>query len=384
MNGGIFLIQKNGDLVEMKEQAYDSEDLLQELLADYPNLLAGDQIDTLKPRKWLLISREMAIPDEEEGAGRWSLDHLFLDQDAIPTLVEVKRSTDTRIRREVVGQMFDYAANAVMYWPVEKIRSVFEANCPRDPNELLLDFLEKEDEEAIEEYWSKVNTNLQAGRIRLLFVADEIPSELQRIVEFLNGQMNRAEVLAVEIKQFAGENLRTLVPRVIGQTAEAGRTKGGSRPKRKWDEASFFKALKERDATGISVARKILDWAKANEMAIQWGTGLVGGSLTPVVIHNGNKFKVISVTTEPQEGRIFIQVGDLKNKPPFTDDSKLREFLQRLNAIPGIDISLDVVSDPTPRYPSISYSPLKSDEALELFLDAVDWAVGEIKSAQAF
>jgi hypothetical protein len=119
-------------------------------------------------------------------------------------------------------------------------------------------------------------------------------------------------------------------------------------------------------------------------MAIQWGTGLVGGSLTPVVIHNGNKFKVISVTTEPQEGRIFIQVGDLKNKPPFTDDSKLREFLQRLNAIPGIDISLDVVSDPTPRYPSISYSPLKSDEALELFLDAVDWAVGEIKSAQAF
>jgi hypothetical protein len=28
-----------------------------------------------------------------ERAGRWSLDHLFLDQDAIPTLVEVKRGT---------------------------------------------------------------------------------------------------------------------------------------------------------------------------------------------------------------------------------------------------------------------------------------------------
>ena len=42
------------------------------------------------------------IPGNEDGAGRWSVDHLFLDQDAIPTLVEVKRSTDTRIRREVV------------------------------------------------------------------------------------------------------------------------------------------------------------------------------------------------------------------------------------------------------------------------------------------
>jgi hypothetical protein len=42
------------------------------------------------PRRWLLISPETAIPGEEGGAGRWAVDHLFLDQDAIPTLVEVK------------------------------------------------------------------------------------------------------------------------------------------------------------------------------------------------------------------------------------------------------------------------------------------------------
>ena len=43
MSGGIFLIQSGGDLVEMKEQPYDTEAVLQELLARYPNLLAGDQ-----------------------------------------------------------------------------------------------------------------------------------------------------------------------------------------------------------------------------------------------------------------------------------------------------------------------------------------------------
>jgi hypothetical protein len=56
------------------------------------------------PRKWVLLDREAGLPDDEDAAGRWSVDHVFVDQDAIPTLVEVKRSSDTRIRREVVVQ----------------------------------------------------------------------------------------------------------------------------------------------------------------------------------------------------------------------------------------------------------------------------------------
>src|SRR5690606_21214758 len=107
---------------------YASEARLQELLASYPNLVPGEQIDTNAPRRWLLVKREASIPAEEDGAGRWSVDHLFLDQDAVPTLIEVKRSTDTRIRREVVGQMLDYAANCVVYWPVEYMRAQFEAS----------------------------------------------------------------------------------------------------------------------------------------------------------------------------------------------------------------------------------------------------------------
>jgi hypothetical protein len=67
----------------------------------------------------------MNVPGSDESLGRFSLDHLFLDQDGIPTLVEVKRSSDTRIRREVIGQMLDYAANDVVYWPIEMIRSRF-------------------------------------------------------------------------------------------------------------------------------------------------------------------------------------------------------------------------------------------------------------------
>src|SRR5262245_15939078 len=226
MSSGIYLIQRDGQLLEMTEEPYNSEDLLQELLAKYPNLLAGDQINATAPRRWLLVAREHGLPSEDEGSDRWSLDHLFLDQDAIPTLVEVKRSSDSRIRREVVGQMLDYAANAVAYLPVETIRARFEALCKdRDPSEVIAQFLGETT--APEEFWQRVKTNLQAGRIRLLFVADEIPAELRRVVEFLNGQMDPAEVLAVEVKQYTGRGLQALVPRVIGQTAEAEGKKTG-------------------------------------------------------------------------------------------------------------------------------------------------------------
>jgi hypothetical protein len=60
-----------------------------------------------------------------------SLDHLFIEQSAVPTLVEVRRS-DTMIRREVVGQMLDYAANGVAYWPSEVLRADFEARYARE------------------------------------------------------------------------------------------------------------------------------------------------------------------------------------------------------------------------------------------------------------
>ena len=51
MSGGIVLIRDDNELVELTSAAYASEDLLQGLLERYPNLLAGDQIDAVAPRR---------------------------------------------------------------------------------------------------------------------------------------------------------------------------------------------------------------------------------------------------------------------------------------------------------------------------------------------
>jgi hypothetical protein len=373
MSGGIYLIQDDGGLVEMTEQGYASEDLLQSLLAGYPNLLAGEQIDSSSPRRWLLISREVALASEEDGADRWSVDHLFLDQDAIPTIVEVKRSTDTRIRREVVGQMLDYAANAVVYWSVEDLRSRFASN-RKDPEQDLVDFLENLDADP-EEFWRKVKTNLQAGKVRLIFVADEIPAELRRIVEFLNQQMDPAEVLAVEIKQYVGENLKTLVPRVMGQTVEAQRKKFGAvRESKQWGEPSFFANLEaRRGADEANIARKILEWAETGPFHIWWGKGKNDGSFFPLLEYKGTRYWLISVWTY---GRLEVQFQQMKTEP-FNKESKRLELLDRLNEISGVDLSASRIN----KRPSFPLSVLKDEAALKQFLEALNWFVQEVKAS---
>lgn len=372
--GRIYLLKEDSKLLAMEEAPYDSERLLQQLLADHPDLLAGDQIDTDEPRRWLLVTREMAVPGEQDGAGRWSLDHLFLDQEAIPTLVEVKRSSDTRIRREVIGQMLDYAANAVAYWPVEDIKAKFERRCQDDgdePNAILNGFLgENHDAQA---FWQSVKTNLQAGRIRLLFIADEIPTELRRVVEFLNSQMDPAEVLAIEVKQFVGENLKTLVPRVVGQTETARQKKKGDRgERRQWDESSFFCVLTQRRSEEeAAVAMKLVDWAKNHRLRIWWGQGQKDGSFFPTFVDQRGQHFLFSIWTY---GKVELQFQHMKN-PPFNEEGKRRELANRLSAI-GLSVSEDTLR----RRPSFPLSLLLEPNRLDSFIGVFDWMLVEIRA----
>lgn len=222
MSDGLFhLVGKR--LVAMRVAPYDAEDVLQELIEQYPDLLAGAQMSPGDPRRWLLIKREQSVPDSEASTGRWSVDHLFVDQDAVPTLVEVKRSTDTRIRREVVGQMLDYAANGVRYWPAAGLQAAFEATQTAAGSNSAEAIAELRDDAtlSVEDFFAQVETNLRAGRLRLVFVADVIPDELLRIVEFLNGQMSQTEVYAVAVKQYRADDDDDLIiaPRLLGRTA---------------------------------------------------------------------------------------------------------------------------------------------------------------------
>jgi len=374
VSGGIYLIRDGDQLVEMTEQLYSSEEILQSLLAQYPNLLAGDQMDSDSPRRWLLVSREMALPSDELEGGRWSVDHLFLDQEGIPTLVEVKRSSDTRLRREVVGQLLEYAANAVLYWPVERIAEEFLNECERqgsDPDEQLQD-VAGSDVEA-DTFWDRVRTNLQAGRVRLVFVADVVPRELRRIVEFLNEQMAPADVFALEVKQFTGGGLTTLVPRLIGAT-ERKPSPRSTGQRRHWSEEEFFAQLESGHGTAIADAsRKLLTGLRGIEgVEIWWGQGMRTGSLTPWILKGAVKYQFFTLYSA--RARIEFSFGVLKNRPEFESAERREELRCRLNALDGFDIPPEGIE----KWPSLPVEPLLDDENRKRFVGIIEWLVEEI------
>ncbi|MGD2158852.1 MAG: hypothetical protein PVG14_17970 [Anaerolineales bacterium] len=192
-----------------------TEHLLQQLLEDFPELLSFGMAKGSKEFRWVLIEREVGIPSDEEGTDRWYLDHLFIDQNAIPTLVEVKKASNDQIRRDVIGQMLDYASNATKYWQPGIIRQNFLNTCKKkdhDPIQLIHKLLNGEDD--IDQknvfFWKKVNSNLKSGRVRMVFFADIIPAELNTVVEFLQKQLSLAEVWAVGIKEFIVKNTKII------------------------------------------------------------------------------------------------------------------------------------------------------------------------------
>lgn len=312
-------MKENKKLDEMVEEEYESESLLQELLVYNTGLLAGEQMDSNNPRKWLLVSREMKLSFEEGGKKVLPVDHLFLDQDGIPTLVEVKRSSDHRIRREVVGQMLDYAANSVDHLPIEDIKNKIN-------NEKLKKFLEDDPELSIDtdKFYEKVENNLQLGKIRMVFVADIIPNELKTIVEFMNVQMRPAEVLAVEVKQYIGKNQKTLVPKVIGQTAEAEKIKP---TKSILNKEKFIESL---DPIGKEFFEQLLEFAEENNLVINWGG--VGFSMN--VDLNGKNVSILQgYSPESIYGQIVTPTFGLIKRSIQNPEKIIQEYKNGLKGI---------------------------------------------------
>lgn len=338
----------------MQPTQFAAETDFQFLLARFPDLLVGDQINAQDPRRWILVKREQAISTNEIGASQWSVDHLFLDQDGIPTLVEVKRQTNSRIRREVVGQMLDYAANCRNYWSIDMLRAGFEKTCAlanRASEEVLRELLQ---EQNTADFWDRVKTNLEADKIRLLFVADIVPMELKRIVEFLNKQINPAEVLAIELRQYTdGTGTRTIVPMVYGQTQNAVSRKSAGMQGRGWDRDSFLEAIKQSSPEQTNFAVQILAWMEKGGRKLLFGTGQ-NGSVAPDFRSQGIDFKPIYLATD---GRVYFQFGAWEGRPVFGPAEERAELVKRFGEINNANFD----ESTTKKYPSLSLRRILRD-----------------------
>lgn len=214
----------DGAAFSMTEHRYETEGELQKIIADNPGLLVRDADPDRS--SLMLIEREFEVPESGDSSNAYYLDHLLVDQSGVPVLVEVKRSTDTRTRREVVAQMLDYASR-VSTWDADDLRERFRAS--NEP-----ETLEAYD---TDKFWEQVATCLKAERVKLVFAADRIPNTLKTMIEFLDRSMNDIEVYGVELRQYKTDDATMLTSSVAGETPL--KLKQTTTRSIEWDAASF-------------------------------------------------------------------------------------------------------------------------------------------------
>lgn len=338
MSQSIFRLTDDGGLQRLDATPYPNERTLQEYLErHYEQLLAGEQIDPDEPRRWLLIKREAQISHRAGPVRGWQLDHLFVDQEGVPTLVETKLSSNPEIRRTVVGQVVEYAASFAQSWDAERMRSAFEASHSAPTERLRALLLPDErdatlDDESFEsDFWQRVDQNIQSGRIRLMVVSDRIPETLLTMIEFLNSDMRQCELLALELQHFESVDAdgatvtRTIVPRLLGQSAtrrkRTKKTRGHSDP-----GYYILEPVVERleQDMGLRVTRRMFrkGWLRAA------GVGDDKGWL----IYQSRKEQTLNISYEGFEG----------------DDARLAAAKQGLAALqlpPGCWLSQPIASD---------------------------------------
>lgn len=287
----IYIVEGSGKTRSMRRVHCKNEDKeLQSLLEMNLDLLPGDQINPEDPRRWIMIQREMPVADPSTGDDRWSIDFVVGDQDAIPTFIECKRFLDTRSRREVIGQMFDYAANGHHYWDKNQLLDCAKQSADALQYDLEVALsqltLESPDTSSVDDYFERMQENLREGQLRLVFFLEDSSYELRSIVDFLNKQMERTEVLLVEARQYEHEGKRIVVPALFGYTEEARmvkRTVTVNRPdkRRQWDKPSFIEDAQQKlSAAESELALFLLDRAAEIGYQIAWGKGAANASFS--------------------------------------------------------------------------------------------------------
>lgn len=345
----VYVISDDGSTQPMDRVRCTNEDReLQRLLEKNPDLLPGDQMNPDDPRRWLLIKREMPVQDPSTGSDRWSIDFFFTDQSAIPTFVECKRYADTRARREVIGQMLEYAANGHYYWSKDMIRSYAEANAGSHGTtiEEAIHALQPDDEETPDELFSRIQENLREGQIRLVFFLEEAPMELKSVVDFLNKQMERSEVLLVEARQFSLNGVVVVTPTLFGFTEEARKAKRrvivSIAARKKWSESLFFADAEDRLAPeDVIVIRELFDYCRSSSFDVTYGTGARVGSIQvkrPPLFSKS----LISVFSD---GRLVLNFGWTENNDTAL---KIRDYLKDCAVS---RLGFDVPDDYTVKYP---------------------------------
>jgi hypothetical protein len=191
-----------------------NENWLQELIRKQPNIIPVEDIEPVFA-PLISIGREIST-----SAGL--IDNLFISPDGYLTLVETKLWRNPEARREVVGQIIDYAKDMSKWTFNELDKKVKEYNKLYEKCDYgIIDTIRERGGFEIYDESKLVDliySNLKKGRFLLLIIGDGIHQSVEEMVEFLNQTPNMLFSLALielQLYKFTKSNEYLVIPQIV-------------------------------------------------------------------------------------------------------------------------------------------------------------------------
>lgn len=217
-------------------------------------------------------------------------DVVIVDQDGSLTVVECKLATNVEIRRKIVGQVLDYAANL---WRMPL--ADFEQRWLNRSKSSLV-------EQLTDDARATLQQSLYDGTFTLVLAVDRINDDLRRIVEYLNAHTgDTIRVLAMELGHAEHGGVEMLIPTVYGAEiadSKSRETTGSSRWSRtQWEPAQVIAKVAESDGVLGAALAEFLDelrhagftvtGTRAKEPSLVVGADVAGGQVWPFSLYTG-------------------------------------------------------------------------------------------------
>ena len=219
------LVHRVGDAAPWtapESSSYVNEAHLQEILAASPHWVPG------------VPEGSFSVRELQTSAG--PVDVVTVAPDGALTVVECKLESNPEKRRMVIGQVIDYAA-AISSGGYDRFYSSWLVRGGPDFNLSLAP-------EGLVELRSRIET----ATIGLCLAVDQIDSDLQRLVEYLNRVTHeRIAVTALQLAYARHMEVEVLIPSTYGGEIAAAKAAQNTRQAERWTRESFVGAVDHSD-----------------------------------------------------------------------------------------------------------------------------------------
>jgi hypothetical protein len=277
----------------LTDKSVDEKGWLQNVIASTPAILP---IAEIEPAFAPPILAGMEVPTDVG-----PIDNLYLSPSGYITLVETKLWRNPEARREVVGQIIDYAKE-LSRWSFEDLEKAVRSSeqLGDEPSPGVVETMRRfEPIESAQEsvIIDTINRNFQRGRLLLLIVGDGIRESVEAMADFLPQTPQLHFTLGlVELELYelsvAKQSYRMVIPHVVARTREITRAvvhveatsddgvqvgvetppdTAKSRARSTLTEEDFFQELSnEVDQDDVEFARAVLDDMQERGFVIDW------------------------------------------------------------------------------------------------------------------